>query len=250
MEVYIKSDIGQKRPLNEDRAGYFINQTQQPLFIVCDGVGGHQAGEVASQMAIDLIGRSWEETAFLEPTEMTEWLKENIEKNNAAIYKQGQENFSLKGMATTLVAAALLGDTLVVLNVGDSRAYLYRNGATNQITEDHSLVNELVKQGELTPQEAEHHPQKNVITRSLGLEYNVQVADISLKVKAEDIVLLCSDGLSDIVPLDKINDILNDEKTLDEASSALIDLANNAGGFDNITVLLASDLQNGQVKSL
>ncbi len=108
----------------------------------------------------------------------------------------------------------------------------------------------MVKQGELTPQEAEHHPQKNVITRSLGLEYNVQVAVISLKVKAEDIVLLCSDGLSDIVPLDKINDILNDEKTLDEASSALIDLANNAGGFDNITVLLASDLQNGQVKSL
>lgn len=242
MSVYLATDVGKKRRINEDSAGYFYNQSGELLLVVCDGVGGHQAGEVASQMVRDHIGETFLKTQFATLDELKQFLIETVEEANLMVYQQGQDKENLFGMGTTLVLAAVMGQAVIVMNVGDSRAYLYRDHTLSQITEDHSLMNELLKTGEVTRQEAEHHPQKNYITRSIGLQPSVDIDSLIVEAEVGDIYLLCSDGLSNLVSGQEICQAI-EETPIENLADHLVAMANEAGGSDNITTVIADVFQ-------
>ncbi|RLK64043.1 Stp1/IreP family PP2C-type Ser/Thr phosphatase [Atopobacter sp. AH10] len=238
MSVYLATDIGKKRRINEDSAGYFYNQSGQLLLIVCDGVGGHQAGEVASQMVRNHIGERFEDSQFDSLDDLKLFLVEIVEEANLMVYQYGQDQENLFGMGTTLVLAAVMGQKVLVMNVGDSRAYLYRDHVLSQITEDHSLMNELLKTGEVTRQEAEHHPQKNYITRSIGLQSDVEIDSLIVDAELDDLYLLCSDGLSNMLSSKELAEAI-ESTDRSKLAAHLVDLANEAGGSDNITTVIA-----------
>ncbi|WP_225047523.1 Stp1/IreP family PP2C-type Ser/Thr phosphatase [Lacticaseibacillus kribbianus] len=238
MEYTYRTDIGQKRPNNEDYVGLFHNTADTTLAIVADGMGGHLGGDVASEMAVSHIGYAFEKTSTTDVETIVRWLIFELQEENSVILEKAQQYADLTGMGTTLVAVIISGSRFVVANIGDSRCYLYRRGRLMQITEDHSLVNELVKTGELTPQEAKNFPQKNVITRSLGVSADVD-ADVTIyDMEQDDYLLLCSDGLTNQVPDADIATVLAGEQPLGDKAQELIDRANAAGGPDNITALI------------
>ncbi|WP_262316249.1 Stp1/IreP family PP2C-type Ser/Thr phosphatase [Lacticaseibacillus parakribbianus] len=238
MEYTYRTDIGQKRPNNEDYVGLFKNTANTTLAIVADGMGGHLGGDVASEMAVSHIGYAFEKTGTTDVETIVRWLIFELQEENAVILEKAQQYSDLTGMGTTLVAVIISGSRFVVANIGDSRCYLYRRGRLMQITEDHSLVNELVKTGELTPQEAKNFPQKNVITRSLGVSADVD-ADVTIyDMEPDDYLLLCSDGLTNQVPDAAIAAVLAADLPLGDKAQSLIDQANAAGGPDNITALI------------
>ena len=239
MEIAIKSDVGQRRTLNEDAAGYFLNTQNVPLIVVCDGIGGHNAGDVASSMALMTIGQAWEKSYFEDMEEAYQWLVKKIEEANDVILSRSTQYADLYGMGTTLVAACVIGNQLMIANVGDSRAYVLRNFQLKQLTEDQSLVNALLKSGEITPEEAEHHPNKNIVTQSLGVTSAVEIDFVRMTVKEEDILLLCSDGLSDMLSLEEIRNVLNHYSDLEQQVEKAVQAANESGGRDNITVAIA-----------
>lgn len=190
MEIAIKSDVGQRRTLNEDAAGYFLNTQNVPLIVVCDGIGGHNAGDVASAMALSHLGKRWEEESITDTEAAYQWLVKNIQAENDRVFQKANQYRELDGMGTTIVAAVIIDSELLVANVGDSRAYLYRNFQIKQLTEDHTLVQELVKSGEITEEEAKRHPQRNIVTQSLGITLNVQIDFVRVTLKNEDTILL------------------------------------------------------------
>ena len=152
MKFAIKSDVGQRRKVNEDAAGYFESKNNIPLMMVCDGIGGHNAGEIASAMALMSIGQAWEKTEFNDIEEVYQWLIKKITEANEAIFTRSAQYEDLYGMGTTVVVASIIGNQLMIANVGDSRAYVLRNFQLKQLTEDQSLVNALLKSGEITPE--------------------------------------------------------------------------------------------------
>ena len=239
MKFAIKSDVGQRRKVNEDAAGYFESKNNIPLMMVCDGIGGHNAGDVASSMALMTIGQAWEKTHFDDMEESYQWLIKKIEEANDDILSRSTQYEDLYGMGTTLVAACVIGNQLMIANVGDSRAYVLRNFQLKQLTEDQSLVNALLKSGEITPEEAEHHPNKNIVTQSLGVTSAVEIDFVRMTVKEEDILLLCSDGLSDMLSLEEIRNVLNHYSDLEQQVEKAVQAANESGGRDNITVSIA-----------
>lgn len=223
-----RSDTGRVRPANED--SYLA---RPPLFVVADGMGGASAGEVASRVAVETFA------AGLPPGgELSKRLADVVLQANGKIHGQAASNPSLQGMGTTITAAMVDAERLVLAHVGDSRAYLYRGGELEQLTRDHTLVDELVRQGRLTEEEAAVHPQRSIITRALGPEASVEVDTSEHELQSDDIVLLCSDGLTGMVSPQLIADSLAEAKSLAAASRTLIKLANEAGGRDNITVVL------------
>lgn len=238
MEINFQTDVGQRRNTNQDYAGVFKNAAGIELAILADGMGGHQAGDVASQMAVNNIGASWETSDIAEAEKAVKWLIKRIQNENEVIYQKGQTQDEFLGMGTTIVSAVLLKNSFVLSNVGDSRAYLLRNDELLQLTEDHSLVNELVKSGEITREMAANHPRKNVLTQSLGMPKTVEVDVANHYWVPNDYILLCSDGLTNMVTEAEILATLTADKTLEEKVSALIAAANKAGGLDNITVLV------------
>lgn len=238
MEINFQTDVGQKRNTNQDYTGVFENQTGYKLAILADGMGGHQAGDIASQMAVNNLGESWKESDISTPEKAAQWFIQALQKENSEIYTKGQSKPEYLGMGTTIVGAILLEDSFTLANIGDSRAYLMRNNELLQMTEDHSLVNELVKSGEITREMAANHPRKNVLTRSLGMPNSVEVDVANHQWVAGDYLLLCSDGLTNMVSEEKITDILSADKELQEKVDILISSANEAGGLDNITVLV------------
>lgn len=238
MEINFQTDVGQRRNTNQDYAGVFKNTAGIELAILADGMGGHQAGDVASQMAVNNIGASWETSDIAEAEKAVKWLIKRIQNENEVIYQKGQTQDEFLGMGTTIVSAVLLKNSFVLSNVGDSRAYLLRNDELLQLTEDHSLVNELVKSGEITREMAANHPRKNVLTQSLGMPKTVEVDVANHYWVPNDYILLCSDGLTNMVTEAEILATLTADKTLEEKVSALIAAANKAGGLDNITVLV------------
>lgn len=239
MHIVFCSDVGKKRKNNQDFAGYFTNQQGITLAVLCDGMGGHKAGDVASEMAVSHLGNAWEETGVNELEAVRQWMLKNINTENKRIVEKSHQFPDLEGMGTTLVAAVYIDNQLVVANIGDSRGYHYADGTLKQITDDHSLVNELVKSGELSNEAALKHPQKNVLTRSLGASEKVEVDLMVVSVLKEDQLLLCSDGLTNMVKDVEIAEILRERSTsLEEKVTSLISLANARGGYDNITVLL------------
>jgi serine/threonine protein phosphatase PrpC len=222
------SDTGKKRRHNED--SYVV---APPLFAVADGMGGAQAGEVASKLA----------AAALEETDpgsggAEERLVALIQEANRRVHDRANTDPSTTGMGTTITAAIVEGNRVTFGHVGDSRAYLVRDGAMEQLTEDHSLVNELLKSGKLSPEEAETHPQRSVITRAVGTDPDVDVDTFVVEGQEGDVFLICSDGLTDMVGDDQIHDVLEKHRDdLDRATKSLVAAANRGGGEDNITVV-------------
>ena len=221
------SDTGRQREANED--SFFAGS---PVFAVADGMGGAQAGEVASRVAAE----SFESAERGEGSPET-YLRSIAEAANRRIHALAQEDSSRSGMGTTFTAAALEGEELSIAHVGDSRAYLFRDGDLRLLTSDHSLVEELRRQGRLTEEQAEDHPQRSIITRALGPEPDVEVDTMTYRARPGDIYLLCSDGLTTMVKDDRIKAILADAPDLQTAAERLIAEANAAGGRDNITVV-------------
>lgn len=238
MQIGFRTDVGRRRKSNQDAVGVFQNQDGLQLAIVADGMGGHQAGDVASHLTVSEIGKSWESSALAEQEDVIQWLLTNIQAENESIFEKGQDNPNQTGMGTTIVAVVFLDQSIVLAHVGDSRFYLMRQGEIKQMTEDHSLVNELVKLGEITPDEAAHHPRKNFLARSLGIPGVVEVDLNDFKVFSGDKLLVCSDGLTNMVSDEKILQIVEEAENLDAALDELIATANANGGTDNITVLL------------
>jgi PPM family protein phosphatase len=224
-----KTDTGRQRRDNEDNA--FV---RAPLFVVADGMGGAQAGEVASKLAVEEFHDALPDEGSAE-----ERLTDRIRAANRRIYDLSRTEHEHAGMGTTLTAAYLDDDDhLAVAHVGDSRAYIFRDGELTRLTQDHSLVEELVRQGKLTEEQAAEHPQRSIITRALGIEGDVEVDTWSYPMRAGDVVLLCSDGLTSMIGEEQIVRILGAEHSLDRAADGLIGAANDAGGRDNITVVL------------
>ncbi|HWT24474.1 MAG TPA: Stp1/IreP family PP2C-type Ser/Thr phosphatase [Solirubrobacteraceae bacterium] len=226
-EHFHASDLGRQRQGNEDN--YYV---RAPLFVVADGMGGAQAGEVASEMAV----RAFE--GGLPDGDPRERLVQVIERANRRIHERSRSDTQRAGMGTTLTAAYVADDAVVVAHVGDSRCYLYRGGDLVRLTRDHSLVGELVARGKLTEEQAEAHPQRSVITRALGPEPTVQVDLDVYPARPGDVFLVCSDGLTSMVHEAELKRLLESGGSLDETGRRLIAAANDAGGRDNITVVL------------
>jgi serine/threonine protein phosphatase PrpC len=223
-----KTDVGRQRHSNEDN---FYDEP--PLFAVADGMGGAQAGEVASEMAIGEFVRSRDTEA---PAEQQ--LEQIAKAANRKIWDMAQSDSRHAGMGTTLTAAMLDGQHVAVGHVGDSRLYLFRNGELERLTRDHSLVEEFVRQGKLTPEQAEKHPQRSVITRALGPEGDVDVDTFRVPAREGDVFLLCSDGLSGMVSDDNLAAIIASGDSLAATADTLVEAANDNGGRDNITAVL------------
>ena len=227
-EQYAATDTGRQRRANEDAL-----LSRSPLFVVADGMGGAQAGEVASQIAVEAFKRGLRNS--LEPEAA---LAELTREANARIHELSHSHTEQAGMGTTLTAMYVGEQDVAIAHVGDSRAYCLRDGELIRLTDDHSLVDELMRQGRLTPEEAEEHPQRSVITRALGPEGTVEVDTRSFHARAGDVYLLCSDGLTTMVSEQQLTRVLREHRQLRGAGEALIAAANAAGGRDNITVLL------------
>ncbi|MBO0448357.1 Stp1/IreP family PP2C-type Ser/Thr phosphatase [Enterococcus sp. MJM12] len=238
MQISFQTDVGKKRNSNQDYVAIFKNKAGITLAILADGMGGHQAGDVASKMAVEGMGEKWQETTLTSPEKACSWFVAAIQNANEAVYNLGQEKIELQGMGTTIVCVAVFEEEFALAHVGDSRMYLVRDHEITQLTEDHSLVNELVRSGEITKEMAATHPRRNVLTRSVGMPGSVEVDIASHFYKAGDYLLLASDGLTNMLADDVIKWIIDEPITLDEKVAKLISGANDAGGADNITVLL------------
>jgi serine/threonine protein phosphatase PrpC len=223
-----RTDVGRQRSANEDSL-----VLQPPFFAVADGMGGARAGEVASAIAAGAFDGA---SAAGEAAEAQ--LTRILREANRRIYDLAVTDESRRGMGTTLTAAKIHDDEVSLGHVGDSRAYRMRDGELEQITRDHSLVAELERSGQITPEAAEHHPQRSIITRALGPEPDVEVDTYTLSGREGDLFLLCSDGLTSMISDDEVAAILRTSETLDDAADALIKAANQSGGKDNITVVL------------
>lgn len=242
MKTAYQTDIGKQRSQNQDRVRVFHNGKNM-LAVVTDGIGGNRSGDVAATIAIDQLGRQFMAAQPQSVLEAKQWFQEQVLAANALILKKSQENQSYQGMGTTLVAALFFNDQqVVVANIGDSRGYIYHDGLLTQITIDHSLVNELVKNGDLSEDAARVSPQKNIITRAIGISPDAQIEVNSFPVKPGDLFLLCSDGLPKMVNNEQIKAVLStDQWTLGEKCQRLVSLANQAGGPDNVTVLISQN---------
>jgi protein phosphatase len=224
------SDTGRQRRANED--AYFA---RAPVFVVADGMGGAQAGEVASQVAVEAFEEGLGDDGGASAEQL---LAGRVREANRRIHEMSQLDMGRAGMGTTITAAHVGDVDVAIAHVGDSRAYRLRDGALERLTEDHSLVEEMRRRGQLTAEEADEHPQRSIITRALGPEPEVDVDTHSWRGQAGDVYLLCSDGLTSMVPEVQVGALLRGAKTLSDAGHALIDAANGAGGRDNITVVV------------
>ncbi len=226
-EVAALTDVGRARQSNEDS---YLERS--PLFVVADGMGGARAGEVASAIAVETARGS--DVGARPEQDLTDVVK----AANAEIYRKAQEDAEHAGMGTTFTGALVTGRDVAIGHVGDSRMYRLRDGELERLTQDHSLVEEFVRQGKLTPEEAEVHPQRSIITRALGPEPDVEVDTFTYPGRAGDVYLICSDGLTGMISEDAIAQILSTAGSLDAGAKELIAAANENGGRDNITVIL------------
>ena len=240
MRIYSATDVGQKRKMNQD----YVFVSEGPvgnlpnLFTVADGMGGHNAGDYASSHAVRILVDEIREDADYNPVKV---IRHAIETANTEIRNRAQEDENLRGMGTTMVVATIVDQYAYVANVGDSRLYVIQDGI-HQITRDHSLVQEMVKMGEISEEEARNHPDKNIITRAIGVKENVEPDIYEYRLKKGDIILMCTDGLSNMVEDEDMFNIVKGSRDVVEAVQMLIEKANSNGGRDNIGVVLAEPL--------
>ncbi len=243
VEIRGVTDLGRKRPINEDSHAWLIprgadeRERQGILLVVADGMGGANAGERASRLAVETVLKTYGEAQGPEPLAN---LQVALETANAIVNDESRQNQNLSGMGTTCTAAVILNGDLLLGHVGDSRAYLVRNGTIRQLTHDHSLVAHLVERGQITAEEARVDPRRNVVTRSVGVSPDVEVDAERLPdlLAPGDTLLVCSDGLHGLVTDEELAQLVSNED-LDESARDLVELANQRGGHDNITAILA-----------
>ena len=243
MRIYSATDVGQKRKMNQDYV--FASQDTvgnlPNLFAVADGMGGHNAGDYASSHAVRILVDEIREDTDYNPVKV---IRHAIETANTEIIEQAQKDEKLRGMGTTMVVATIVGQYAYVANVGDSRLYVV-DKQLRQITRDHSLVQEMVRMGEITAEEARNHPDKNIITRALGAERTVDIDFFDLKLEPDSTILMCSDGLSNMVEDSKLEEIILDQtEELPKKGEKLLKEANQNGGKDNIAVILVEPFTN------
>jgi serine/threonine protein phosphatase PrpC len=249
VKAYGVTHVGRQRQHNEDS---FLVESTARLFLVADGMGGHAAGEIASRIAVDSISEfilhtkeddgTWPHAYDEHYKRSTNRLMAAVRMANTRVLEAMRKDARLRGMGTTVVAAMADGDVMSFAHVGDSRAYLIRENALTRVTNDHSWVFEQVQAGMLTEAEAEKHPLRNVITRALGGALQVNPDASEIKAKPGDVFLLCSDGLTGMVPENEILRIVTESENVEAACQTLIDVANERGGLDNITAILVKTL--------
>lgn len=243
LRLAYQSDIGRVRMVNEDRAIVQEDLNGWTLAIVADGMGGHQAGDIASTMAVELIQDGLQS---LDPNisgeERQRQLRTVIEMANQKIFDFASQRENYHGMGTTVVLVLAKDDRAVVAHIGDSRAYRIRGEIIEQLTEDHSLVNELVRSGQISREDANHHPRRNVLTRALGTEPTIEVDVQEIMWQPGDQLLLCSDGLSSLVEKERLLQTVAGEGELESKVQQLVQEALDAGGDDNITVVLLANI--------
>ncbi|HIV81556.1 MAG TPA: Stp1/IreP family PP2C-type Ser/Thr phosphatase [Candidatus Salinicoccus merdavium] len=245
MEIIDKSIRGEFRNLNEDRTGVFYNKTNQVLFLVADGMGGHAHGDVASKFVNDEIQKAWQAENLIKSDHAEEFLRDLVIKTNRKLYDLQNVHDDYSGMGTTLVLASIIDDTIFILNIGDSRAYAMKRRSIEQVTTDHSFVNLLVESGEITKEEAINHPKRNVITKAMGSDRLIQPDIFRLRNKQYDYILLASDGLTDVLREDSIHSTVYQKNlSLQERVDLLIRQAEENASRDNISICLA-DLKVG-----
>lgn len=233
MEIQSLTNIGLIRKANEDN--YLVDKDRK-LFVVADGMGGHQGGKLASGLAIKTIDEYCELKE--KPEDYRVLLEKIIKKANLLIYEKAHTEDGFIGMGTTVTAALFKDNNLFIANIGDSRAYIINNEKITLLTEDHSLVRVLVNKGEITEEEAINHPNKNILIRALGIEPEVDVDIFNIKVKKGDFLLLCTDGLTNLVRDKEILEIVEKNITAEDSINELMNVALNRGGNDNITIIL------------
>ena len=237
MNTFSMTDIGRKREVNQD----YVFATDETignlpnLLVVADGMGGHRAGDFASRFTVEVLA---EEVQNCKETHPETILGNSIQAANERLLEEAEKDNRLEGMGTTLVAATIMDHVLYFANVGDSRLYLI-NKEIRQLSKDHSMVEEMVRLGGLTEEEAKHHPDKNIITRAIGVKQKVEPDFFEYRLKGGDIILMCSDGLTNMVDDDEIFQIVKSARDIVEAVESLIQRANENGGSDNIGVVLA-----------
>lgn len=243
MRVYGITDIGKARSINQDSyAVEMLEDAETGILLVCDGMGGVKGGEIASSIAVKTIMDSLKTKIKpkMSKQNIKNALDEAIKKANSSIVSRALEEQALLGMGTTCVCAVVCENAVTIANVGDSRAYVVENEKLRQISEDHSLVNNLVKAGEITPEEAAMHPKKNIITRALGVDEDVEIDYFNVDIKEDMYLILCSDGLTnEVSDIEICYEVVN-SITEKEACEALRDIANKRGGHDNITIVVAA----------
>ena len=236
MEYAYLTDPGKVRDHNEDSVIIVKNHNNEILLAVADGMGGHRGGEIASSIVISNIGKEFKELGKLGSKEdAILWIKNVVSEANVQIYKYTEENPESEGMGTTIVLAVLTNDYLLFGNIGDSSGYVYKDGAIHKITNDHTLVNLLLKSGEITEEEAKDHPRKNVLMKALGATTTVEMDIFDVETDVEGI-FLCSDGMTNMLDDEQIAKVLNEGTTPEEKVNKLIVKAHNRGGTDNISV--------------
>ena len=241
IKTFSVTNIGKRRKLNQD----FVYTSEEPvghlpnLFVVADGMGGHKAGDYASKLAVTTMV---EEIAGSDETIPEKLLGRAIETANGKVRESAEKMPELEGMGTTVVAASCDGETLSIANVGDSRLYIIGGHEIRQITRDHSWVEEMVRRGGLGRDEARNHPDKNIITRAVGAEDTVKADFFSVKLKEGDLVLMCTDGLTNMLEDEEIRMILDGARDIVEKAEELVRRANENGGMDNISVILIEPL--------
>lgn len=243
IKTVFASSVGRVRPTNQDRVNVFQNKKNVQLAIVCDGMGGHRGGDVASAMAVSNLGHAFSLSDFETPQKAKSWLAVQLKLENEKILAAGERFPDLRGMGTTVVLLVAFPYQVLVAHLGDSRAYSYIGGDFKQITEDQSLVNELVKMGQITSEQAKNHPQKNIITQTLGVSSTISPEYDELPAAEGALFLLCTDGLTNSLTDPQIQQILATKSlSLKQRCNKLISEANRYGGGDNITVCLLAYL--------
>lgn len=237
MKTYSITDVGVVRKINQD----YVYVSDKPignlpnLFVVADGMGGHKAGDYASKFTVEVLTRNLKHSSESDPERA---LVQAIKTANHELLKVAECNEDLKGMGTTIVVATIINHMMYFANVGDSRLYLVNQGIT-QLTKDHSLVEEMVRLGGIKPEEAKYHPDKNIITRAIGAKEDVEVDFYEHRLKKGDIIVMCTDGLTNMVEDEEIFHIVQGARDLVEAAETLVEAAKENGGTDNIGIVLA-----------
>lgn len=246
MRTFSGTDTGRRRDMNQDYM--YISETPvgnlPNLFILADGMGGHNAGDYASRYTVEVIVNAVRTSSEVSPVAV---IRKAIVQANQAVMEKALTDIDLEGMGTTVVVATMQNRELCVANVGDSRLYILGN-SMEQITRDHSYVQEMVRRGEISPEVARIHPDRNIITRAVGGGREIEVDFFEVELKDGDRILMCSDGLTDMLEDDEIFEIINENQDIGEAMQELIDTANEYGGNDNITVILTEPF-SGEVKA-
>jgi len=242
LDAKFLTDRGQIRTHNEDAGGVFYNQSKQLLAIIADGMGGHQAGDIASQLTVSLIQEKWEkESHLITPDETEKWLTETIAHINGVIYEQSREHEDFTSMGTTVVTAIVTDEFVTIAHIGDSRCYIYNESGFTQVTEDHSLVNELMRSGQISKADAQNHPRKNIVLKALGTEKE-EWADVqTMSWDINNKLLLCSDGLTDKMSDEELANLIAQDKSIKSIGQQMINVANERGGEDNISLVIVQN---------